>query len=184
MTINANASAGGSARGVKSDASNAHNYTNSSPGVQSADPYELVLSHASGVKRLGPDKAVFKAPTREDRTASVSICRGADGTVLLHDFGGDSAADILAGLGLSLASLYPQRDRRDMTPAERAEMRAHSRMAGWTAILGTIGLESKIVVIAGRQIKAGKPLSDEDERRLDEALINIDAGREVLTDGR
>jgi hypothetical protein len=144
----------------------------------------LILSYAEGVKRLGPDKAVFKAPTRNERSASVSICRGPDGTVLMHDFGGDGAAEILTAMGLSLASLYPERDRRDMTPAERAEMRARARMANWIAVLGVVGLEAKVVVIAGRQIKAGSPLNDEDEKRLDEALIRIDSAREVLTDGR
>jgi hypothetical protein len=182
MDKNRNAAALAGDHGVKS--SGAHNYKNPQRHVQSGDPYELILSHASGIKRLGPDKAVFKSPTRDERTASVSICRGPDGSVLMHDFGGDGAAEVLAAMGLSLASLYPERNRRDMTPAERSEMRAHARMANWVAVLGVVGLEAKVVIIAGRQIKAGKALNDEDERRLDEALIRIDSAREVLTDGR
>jgi len=125
---------------------------------------------------------MFKAPTRNDRTPSVSLCRGANGTVLLHDFGGDSAAEILAAMGLSLASLYPERDRRDMTPAERAELRMHARVAGWAAVLGVLTLESKIVAIAGKQLKAHKPLSDEDEQRLDVAVQRIDDAAAVLRD--
>ena len=152
--------------------------------VQSPDPFELILSHASGVRRLGGDKAIFKSPTRDERTASVSVCRGANGSVLLHDFGGDGAADVLEAMGLSLASLFPQRDRRDMTPAERAEMRAHARMAGWAAVLGTIGLETKIVVIAGKQIRAGRALDAADAHRLDEALERIDSAREVLIENK
>jgi len=180
-TRNGNAAALAGDHGVKNNFLAANS---TRPAVQSNDPFELILSHASGVKRLGADKAMFKSPTREDRTPSVSLCRGANGAVLLHDFGGDAAADVLAALGLSLASLFPQRDRRDMTPAERAEMRMHARLAGWGAVLGTIGLEAKIVVIAGRQIRAGNPLNDADTHRLDEALERLDAAREVLIENR
>src|SRR5256885_1708652 len=117
---NENAAALAGVRGVNNSS---RNHDSTRLAIQSNDPYELILSHATGVKRLGSDKAIFKSPTRDERTASVSVCRGANGAVLLHDFGGDSAVDVLNAMGLSLASLFPQRDRRDMTPAERAEMR-------------------------------------------------------------
>ena len=148
--------------------------------IQSGDPFELILSHAEGVKRLGPDKAIFKAPTRKDKTASVSIARGANGAVILHDFGGDSTADILAAMGLSLASLYPEQIRADMTPAQKSELRMHGKIAGWAAALSVISYESKIIVIAGRMFKKGEALDAADENRVDEALGRIESAREVF----
>ena len=156
------------------------NHTTNPRPIQSGDPFELILSHAEGVKRLGTDKAIFKAPTRKDKTASVSIARGANGSVIIHDFGGDSTADILAAMGLSLASLYPEQLRANMTAAQKSELRMHGKIAGWTAALSVISYESKIIVIAGRMFKKGEALDAADENRVDEALGRIESAREVL----
>jgi hypothetical protein len=150
------------------------------PKTTALDPFELILSHAEGVKRLGADRATFKAPTREDRTASVSLARGANGAVLLHDFGGDSAADILAAMGLTLAALFPTRERRDMTPAERAEMRTHAKFAGWSAALGVLDREATVVLCAAAYPTRGEDLTQEDRDRLATACARIHDAREVL----
>ncbi|MFC4822236.1 hypothetical protein [Dokdonella ginsengisoli] len=152
----------------------------SSNVIQDSDPFELILSHANGVRRLGPNRATFKAPTREDRTASVSLARGADGAVLLHDFGGDSARDILEAMGLSLASLYPQCERRDMTPSERSEMRMHAKIAGWSAALGVLDREATVVLCAAAYPERGEPLAADDQARLSIACQRIHDAREVL----
>jgi hypothetical protein len=148
--------------------------------IQTSDPFNLILSRAEGVKRLGNDRAIFKAPTREDRTPSVSLARGTNGTVLLHDFGGDSAADILAAFGLTLAALYPARERREMTAAERETLRQHGKMAGWAAALGVLDYESCIVAIAATDAADGRALDADDLERVRLACKRITDARAVL----
>lgn len=141
-------------------------------------PHELFLSRLGDVRPSGRGH-IARCPAHQDKTASLSIAVGDDGRVLLHDFGGCDVAAIVAAVGLEIGDLFPQR-QRDYSEAGRAQARAAFRQSGWVAALNVLGLESKIVVIAGRQIKRRQQLSDEDERRLDEALNRIDSAREVL----
>jgi hypothetical protein len=99
---------------------------------------------------------------------------------MVHCFAGCSATDVVAALGLSLGDLFVKKPTASMTFAERSALREHARQAQWKAALNVVGLETKIVVIAGRTIKSGKLLDDEDEKRLDEALERIDSARDVL----
>lgn len=69
------------------------------------DPMALVLSRLSNVKKHG-DKYMASAPTRRDANPSLSIRRGDDGRVLLHDFGGSTTEEIVAALGLELGDLF------------------------------------------------------------------------------
>jgi hypothetical protein len=100
---------------------------------------------------------------------------------MVHCFAGCAAADVVTALGLSLGDLFVKKPTASMTFGERSALREHARQAQWRAALNVVGLESKIIVIAGRTIKSGKTLDDEDEKRLDEALERIDSAREVLS---
>lgn len=158
--------AGGS--GVKTLATN---YTN--------EPVERLLSRLEKVRKSGHGWTA-RCPAHEDRTASMSVTTGEDGRALCHCFAGCKAADIVAALGMEIGDLFVRKPTNKMTFAERAALREQGRQAQWKAALNVVGLETKIVVIAGRSIKAGKSLDDEDEKRLDEALERIDTAREVL----
>lgn len=173
MTKNANASAAATARGVTSlsESRFATRYT--------SDPTERLLSRLERVRKCGRGW-IARCPAHEDKTASLSVTAGDDGRVLLHCFAGCSAADVVAAAGLEIADLFIRKPRADMTFAERAALREHARQAQWKAALNVLGLEAKVVIIAGRQIKQRKPLNDEDEQRLDVALQRIDDARGVL----
>lgn len=144
------------------------------------DPFEHILACAEGVKRLGPDRAIFKSPTRVDKTPSVSICRAANGSVLLNDFGGASATDILSAFGLTLSALFPARERRDMTPAERETLRQHARVAQWSAALAMMDFEVCVVLIVAGDVAAGKTPDPEDIERLQLAAKRISDARGIL----
>jgi|CXWL01.1.fsa_nt_gi hypothetical protein len=47
-----------------------------------------------------------KCPSHNDRSPSLSIAKGADGRILLHDFGGCSPIDIVAALNLEMKDLF------------------------------------------------------------------------------
>jgi hypothetical protein len=144
-----------------------------------ADPFELVLSRAEGVKRLGNRKAMFRSPNRRDRSPSVSIAVGDDGRVLLHDFGGDSAGEVVTGLGLTLADLFPVRLRPNTPEERRAAMRA-AREAQWHAALGVLAFEAAVVRICCEQLRRGEAMNDDDAARLGLAHDRICGAQEVL----
>ena len=81
---------------------------------------------------------------------------------------------------MEIGDLFVKKQTSEMSFAERAAVREYARHAQWRAALNAVALESKIVVIAARQLKSGKSLEDEDERRLDVALARIENARDVL----
>jgi len=146
-----------------------------------SDPVGRLLDRLDRVRKSGRGHTA-RCPAHEDRTASLSITATDTGNILIHCFAGCSTADVVAAVGLELSDLFVKRESTSMTHAERSALREHGRQAQWKAALNVLGLEAKVVVIAGRDIKQGRPLNDDDERRLDEALIRIDAARGVLND--
>ena len=82
--------------------------TVATPGqVQSnEDPYERVLSRLEGVKASGTGHKA-KCPAHEDREPSLKVDRGDNGEVLLHCHAGCAFADVVDGMGLVPADLYP-----------------------------------------------------------------------------
>jgi hypothetical protein len=90
---------------------------------------EELLSKLHRVKRVGPGKWSASCPTRDDKSPSLSIRELDDGTVLLHDFGGDSVEAILGAVGMTFNDLYPAKSghfsrpvRRPFNPADLLEL--------------------------------------------------------------
>lgn len=67
-----------------------------------------ILSRLAKVRQTGRDTWLACCPAHEDRTPSLSVRSLADGRVLLHDFGGCGAADVVAALGIELSDLFTQ----------------------------------------------------------------------------
>ena len=70
-------------------------------------PVDKLLERLDRVKRTGPGRWMASCPTREDRRPSLAIRELDDGRLLLHDFGGDDVASIVAAVGLDLTDLFP-----------------------------------------------------------------------------
>lgn len=128
-----------------------------------------LLSRLDGVKRTAPGKWIAKSPTRKERTASLSIRLTDDGRVLLHDFGGDEAADILAALGLNWVQLIPPhlRNNKTTTPAER---QGHDAMAA----LNSIQTAAIVVRICANKLADGYMLNKTDRDHLRKSAHDID----------
>ncbi|HUX81257.1 MAG TPA: hypothetical protein VMV35_00310 [Halothiobacillus sp.] len=132
-------------------------------------PIDSFLACLDGVKRTGQGKWIAKSPTRNERTASLSIRLTDDGRVLLHDFGGSDAAEILAALGLNWVQLIPPhlRTNRSYSPAER---QGHDARAA----LNTISMAASLTRICANRLADGRPLAKDDRDQLRRASHDIE----------
>ncbi len=67
---------------------------------------DRILDRLHGVKKAGDNRWMARCPAHVDSSASLSIRALDDGRVLINDFAGCGAADIVAALGLTLADLF------------------------------------------------------------------------------
>lgn len=130
-----------------------------SPNHSTESPADKLIGRLDGVKSTGPDRWIARCPAHDDRTPSLSIRETADGTLLLKDWAGCSAADIVAAVGLDLSDLFPARpeDRSPLRPGERWIPRD---------VLKCCASEAMVAVIACEDMRNGKRLSDADAERL------------------
>lgn len=68
-----------------------------------------LLSRLKQVKKTGNGTWKACCPAHEDRSPSMSVKEGGDGTILVHCFAGCSATDIVMAVGLELHDLFPDR---------------------------------------------------------------------------
>ncbi|HEY0876914.1 MAG TPA: hypothetical protein VGE10_00530 [Zeimonas sp.] len=69
-----------------------------------------LLSRLDRVRKTGPSEWVACCPAHDSSSkSSLAIKEAADGRVLIHDFGGCSALDVLDAVGLDFADLFPER---------------------------------------------------------------------------
>lgn len=134
---------------------------------------ELILARLRGVRRCGPGRWMAECPSHQDRTPSLSIRETSDGTILIHDFGSCSPADILAAIGLELRDLFPEPLDHHRDPVRD---RRHQHAA--VEALKLLSTESLVVLIAARAISVGKALDDRDQARLVDAIVRIEEVRE------
>jgi len=138
----------------------------------------MVLDRLERVRRCGKGHTA-RCPAHADRTASLSLCEGSDGRVLLHCFAGCSAIDVLAAIGLQLIDLYPER-LSPLNPNHRSELREYARQANWRAALNVLSLECAVVRIAAGELVRGAVLSTDDQARLAQAHDRITDAQAVL----
>jgi hypothetical protein len=131
---------------------------------------ELLLSKLDRVKRTGPSKWIASCPTREDRSPSLAIRELDDGTVLLHDFGGDDVASVLAAVGLSFSDLYPPK------PTNRAPIR---RPFNALDLLDMVAFEASVAAIVLADVLRLEIVSDNDWERLATAAQRLGNAAEV-----
>lgn len=148
--------------------------------LRSASGIDALLARLEGVRANGPGRWIARCPAYADKHPSLSIAEGADGRVLVHDFGGCDVRAVLAAVGLEAKDLFPPRPR-NLSPAERNELRMHARMAGWSAALAVLSFEALIVADVAGQIFTGCRLSEADHARALVAVERIQDARVVLT---
>lgn len=130
---------------------------------------DALLSRLDRVKRTGPNTWLASCPTRDDKHPSMTIRELDDGRILIHDFGGDSPAEILAAIGLTFDALFPE-PIRTMT-AGKPERRPFPA----ADVLRAIAFEALVVGVAASAMLAGEPLNTVDRERLMLAVSRIQA---------
>ena len=130
---------------------------------------DTLLSKLDRVKRTGHGTWIASCPTREDLHPSMTIRELDDGRVLLHDFGGDSTAEILAAIGLEFSDLFPR--PADPTYVGKPERRPFPS----ADVFRAVAFEVTIVALAGAAIIAGEPFNQFDKDRLLLAVGRINA---------
>lgn len=136
-----------------------------------ARPIEKLLSRLQRVREVGPGKWTASSPTREDRHPSLAIRELPDGRVLVHDFGGDSAAEIVAAVGLTLSDLFP-------APIGHHLPKARVTFPALPA-LRALAFEARFVFECAATMASGAALSVDDMARLQVAAERIDAALRV-----
>jgi hypothetical protein len=138
---------------------------------------ENLLSRLDGVKPTGPDSWKAKCPAHPDKSPSLTVRALADGRILIHDFAGCSAVDVVGAVGLEMTDLFPEPLTKEFMPRTRAPF---SPMDALTCLVA----ESSIIAIAASDIVAGKPLTDHDLERVATATGRIATALEVCHGGR
>lgn len=135
-------------------------------------PAEKFLSRVEGVRQTGTGRWVFRVPTRQDKRASGSARELDDGRLLIHDFGGDSVAEILAAVGLEMSDLFPEGHENGQGRSERRPFPASDA-------LRCVAFESLVCVAAANDLAAGKTLSQTDRERLLLAAERLNSAAKV-----
>ena len=133
-----------------------------------------LLERLDRVKECGPGRWMARCPSHEDKSPSLSIREAQDGTILLHDFAGCGAADIVASVGLRLADLFPNRLADHLPPKQRKQF-LDARQ-----VLKTLKFEVLLVALAAEDLHKGVEVNDADRQRLWEAVHKIRRAAELV----
>lgn len=129
-------------------------------------PLNLLLSRLENVKPAGEGyRACCPAHDSQSRN-TLTIKQADDGRVLLHDFGGCTALDVVHSLGLELKDLFERPIAANMTAEEKRQLRQQAKQSQWKAALEYLPLEIYVIEIAAGAIAKGKPLDEVDHQRL------------------
>jgi hypothetical protein len=133
-------------------------------------PADKLLSRLQRVKRTAPGRWIASSPTREDRHPSLAIRELDDGRVLLHDFGGDDVASILAAVGLDLCDLFP---------TTLVAAKPTSRPFNASDVLALVAIECSVAVVVCADVLRSRTVSELDFGRLLTAAQRLGDAAEV-----
>lgn len=136
---------------------------------------ELLLSKLQRVKRVGPGRWSASCPTREDKSPSLSVRELDDGTVLLHDFGGDSVEAILGAVGMTFKDLFLAKPGHFSKPMRRPFSPSD--------VLALVAFEASVAVLVVSDALKGKA-TDADLNRLLVAAQRLGNAAEVCNGQR
>lgn len=132
-----------------------------------------VLSRLESVRETGADRWLAKCPAHDDRSPSLSIRQADDGTVLLHDFAGCSALEIVQSIGLELADLFPDSQVR------RADLVRGAPRLSAADRLELVEHEITTAALILDKVSRRREVSDDQWHRIAQAAERIGRARHV-----
>lgn len=132
---------------------------------------DALLARLDRVRQSAPGRWMARCPAHEDKSPSLSIRELDDGRILVHDFGGCAAPDILAAVGLSIADMFPE----PLTQHGTAKLARPNHWHTTREALRSLHRDVLIVAIAGENIGAGIVLDDADRAFVIQAAARIRA---------
>lgn len=140
---------------------------------------EVFLGKLDGVRRFGKDYRA-RCPHHDSRRKdALVITDKGDGRILLKCFGGCSANDVVAAVGMKLTDLMPPKPER-YSPEQRDDLKRQITMAEWGAALAVIDDESDVIAILAGKLSRGHALTESDAARLAKAKTLINEARMTL----
>jgi hypothetical protein len=123
---------------------------------------QKILSRLEGVRPIGSGRWMAKSPLRpKQKTGSLSIKELPDGRVLIHDFAGGSADEIVRAVGLQLADLFPPDDSLRDVPRLERDRRPFSAIDAVRALRAELNVVWVLLV----DLEIGAPIDDAARQR-------------------
>lgn len=158
-------------RGIEEGINTGNSSTASYRGVA----IDRLLSRLDGVRQVGPGRWVARCPAHSDHSPSLSIREADDGRILIHDFGGCAAIDVVQAVGLELHDLFAE-------PLRGPRRHDRAAMPGWKRrqFADALEIERLAVAIGRAEAAAGRELSPGDRERLALAERRVAKLRRIL----
>ncbi len=151
------------------------------PHYHSNEPVNRLLDRLERVEKNGTGVWRARCPAHDGKSnSSLAIAIGDDGRILLHDFGGCDALEVVNACGLEMSDLFPERITHKATKQQRRELRQLAKQAQWKAALPVVHRECLVVIVAAGKMLSGEMLAQADNNRLAEAIERIESAKAVL----
>lgn len=139
-----------------------------------------LLQRLEGVRNTGNGWRAC-CPSCGGRNREVLSVTLGEKRVLVHCFAGCTSDEVLAAVGLTWKDIQPPR-YWPVSPDEKRKWRQAQREAGFVVALETLAREIVVIQAASAQIARWQPLSEEDDKRLQEAVRRINAAADVFVE--
>ncbi|SPB18544.1 hypothetical protein NOV72_05744 [Caballeronia novacaledonica] len=135
-----------------------------------------LLARLEGVRQVAPGRWRAMCPAHAGHRPALAISECADGTVLMHCFGGCGVAEIAAALEMNLADLFPKdwRDDGDAPDMHRVRRMKHAFIPAQMLPALSIDL-LEVAIIIGAILRRGSVTESEYARLLRSLARILDA---------
>lgn len=125
---------------------------------------ETLLARLDGVRKTRPGAWMARCPGHPDKRASLSVLELPDGTILINDFGGCGATEVLSAIGLDFSALFPPK-----LEFAKGLRRPVLKEDAFTSIMH----EATVVWLAACDMHKSKQIAEADYERLGEAITKL-----------
>lgn len=123
---------------------------------------DTFLSRLNKVRKNGTGQFMACCPTHDDKSASLAIKDMGDGRILINCFAGCDTYSILQSVGLDWEDLHPEKSVGEHKPVKQVLYASEA--------LKLIQHEARIVMVAAYDLRANKPLKDNEIVRLEKSM--------------